>query len=135
MLGITSVGVFIELHPELTEDGLAEEQIRNDVENRLRRVDIKVLPAKESLILHLPTLVISIGSVKEKSTGIYAISIRITLEQDVIAVGNMLNVMATTWSAPGATGLVKPKNLRKVRDQIENQVDHFINDHLEMNAK
>ncbi len=92
MLGITSVGVFIELHPELTEDGLTEEQIRNDVENRFRSADSKVLSAKKFLILPFPILVISIGGMNEKSTGIYAIPIRITLEQDVIAVGNMLNV-------------------------------------------
>ena len=79
--GLTGVGVQVEeLDPEASRDGLTKKAIQADVELRLRRAGIRVLPKEEwSITSGLPFLYVSVGLAKSRSYRAYAVSIAVPL--------------------------------------------------------
>jgi len=131
-------GITVAMHKkypeELEQDGLTMKQIATEVELRLRKAGIKVLTLDEAMkSAGSPVFEIEIGAVKSEM--IYAISIRLKLEQDVIT----LRVPSTrtnvaTWEI-GNLIMVGRNNLRQVKDEVGDGVDVFANDFLTANPK
>jgi len=83
--GIKGVMVVIEeLNPMIEKDGLTENQIRTDVELKLRTAGLNVLSEKERyMALGRPWLVVDVHGFKDSKIGLYVFNIVVELWQDI----------------------------------------------------
>ena len=120
-----------DLNQDIEQAGLSKNQIRTDVELKLRLAGIKVL----TLIEHYegkgaPYLHIYLDSHKtEKGEFVYSLSFGII--QEVRLVRNNTITDAITWSISG----VGYNNIEGIRAHIKDRADKFINDYLSVNPK
>ena len=127
-------GVYVHvqgLNQDIEQAGLSKNQIRTDVELKLRLAGIKVL----TLLEHYegkgaPYLHIYLDSHKtEKGEFVYSLSFGII--QEVRLVRNNTITDAITWSISG----VGYNNIEGIRAHIKDRADKFINDYLSVNPK
>ena len=120
-----------DLNQDIEQAGLSKNQIRTDVELKLRLAGIKVL----TLLEHYegkgaPYLHIYLDSHKtEKGGFVYSLSFGII--QEVRLVRNNTITDAITWSISG----VGYNNIEGIRAHIKDRADKFINDYLSVNPK
>jgi hypothetical protein len=120
-----------DLNQDIEQAGLSKNQIRTDVELKLRLAGIKVL----TLLEHYegkgaPYLHIYLDSHKtEKGEFVYSLSFGII--QEVRLVRNNTITDAITWSISG----VGYNNIEGIRAHIKDRADKFINDYLSVNPK
>lgn len=120
-----------DLNQDIELAGLSKDQIRTDVELKLRLAGIKVL----TLVEHYegkgaPYLHIYLDSHKtEKGEFVYSLSFGII--QEVRLVRNNTITDAITWSISG----VGYNNIEGIRAHIKDRADKFINDYLSVNPK
>ncbi len=134
--------VFTDLEDDIKKDGLTEQQLRTDVELRLRRAGIRVLTLDEVRESSAkPTLVISVETVKSDPLSkllegsVYAFSLSIQLRQIATLKRMPTNeFLVTTWS-DNAFGFATVKTLKVIRDGLGDYVDKFANDFLTVNPK
>ena len=134
--GLKGVNVYVvDLKPDIEKDVLRRSSIQTDVEIKLRIAGIKVLTRIESLKEPGdPLLCVNVNSFKT-DVGLYAYSISVELNQYVILERDKnIWCRAVTWHS-AVIGIVGGDNVNRLRDIIKDQVDHFINDYLEMNPK
>lgn len=129
--GINAISVEIEsLSDGAKLLGLSKDDIRTDVELKLRLAGIRVVTEKEVIGLPgMPSLYV-MATVTESGK---AVSINVQLVQNVHLERNgQLAVGATTWDV-GAVGV----NLtaQDIRDKIKDLVDTFVNAWLSVNPK
>ena len=131
--GISVVYVAIEsLDPDAQRDGLSLEQIRTDVELRLRMAGIKVLTFEESQKVGWTQLYIMIDIYKRSST-VYSTLIRLEVLLGVrLTRDPQIYTIVDTWSVAGQGDL---NNLNLARDRTKDLVDQFINARLLVNPK
>ncbi len=143
--GLTNFLVLIE-SPEQTEaqkSGLSQEQIRTQVELRLRNAHIPVTNyddwMKDKNPPRLPLISVTLHLFQhDKLPEMYAFSLRVELRQEVYLKAIPLRdqsgsiTYATTWST-SMTGMVGSSNLSSIRSDILDRVDKFINDYLAAN--
>ena len=134
--GLGGVRVQIDKLPSVaTQDGLYEDQLKTDVELRLRKVGIRVLSEEERLkepgkpYLSVTTLV------AKNETGVYAVSVHAEILQYVLLDRDrLLGVTAgSTWSHGVVINVVANKMPTAVRSYLGDIVDVFINDFLTAN--
>jgi hypothetical protein len=126
--GITTIAVVVEdLSPDPVSDGLTTDQIRTDVELRLRKSGVKIEARNTSY------LYVKAHPFKSRSTpGLYAYSVDVEFIQPA-KVSNGVSVPASTWSI-GDIGIVGQANMSKgIRDDIGDFVDRFLNAYLSVN--
>jgi hypothetical protein len=136
--GLNGVGVVIDnINPEIQHDGLDPNQIRTDVETRLRKAGIQVLTGseyrKES---DLPYLGVNVSAVKSQKLGLYAYHIAIEVYQ-LMTLNRDRNIVSfsNTWST-GSTGMVDTANFSKnVKEKIGGALDRFIEAYSAVNPK
>ena len=133
--GLTGVKIVIgDLFPVLKEGGLTEDQIRTDVELKLRMAGIRVLSNEEWPSGLLPYLYVRVYGSKSE-IGFVAINIYIGLKQDIILTRNpLISSEAFTWSTE-YTGHVGVKKITIIRESIKDLVDEFLNAYLSVNPK
>ena len=134
--GIKGVNVLIELlNPDIEKDGLKKEQIKTDVELKLRLAGIKVLNEEELLNEPgQPYLHVNVNSNKSE-LGFYSFSITIELNQLVLLIRDLDTIFtACTWSTK-TVGFAGVEKVGQIRDYIKDDVDLFINDYLFVNPK
>jgi hypothetical protein len=131
--GITGTGILIEpLGPELKGAGLTVDQLKADVESKLKSAGIKIINEKDILAetgnpyLHLMTGVLKTN----KQYYVYAVTADFC--QDATLTRNKLSAMFTTWSI-GGYGLTD--NLGEIRNIAKDIIDQFINAWLSVNPK
>lgn len=142
--GLKAVAVFVEnIDPEALKDGLSKEQIKTEVESRLREAGIKVVPIDKSLIIPTsPYLYIIVNTVKFSSGLEYVYGTSVQLKQ-VVGIDRGKGVIprtallwATTWEKSDGVGITSVEDLvGNVREHINDKVDAFINDYLAENPK
>ncbi len=134
--GLKGIAVLIgSISPEMARDGMEEDQLRTDIELRLRRAGITVLK-----VVPKPTtpngayLYVSIDSFRS-ATGVYAFSVRVELLQEVSLTRNpSIKSVVATWKV-GSTGLMSVTQVRRIRETMGDLVDRFANDYLTVNPK
>ena len=134
--GLREIFVVTEnLSDEAVKDGLSKDQIQTDVGLKLRMAGIKVISKEESsLTSGYPFLFVTVNAMRHRS-GLFAIGIRVSLEQDVYLVRNpKVSLSTSTWSVEGVY-IVGETNIMQVREKIKDLVDDFINDYLAENPK
>lgn len=130
--GITGFYVSVEnLDPVIEKDGLTTNQIRTDVELRLRTAGIKVLTKEQaSQAPGKPLLGIDLMIGNKQGLYPYALDISahqlVRLERDPKVI-----VHATTWSV-GSAGIAE---LSSIKDTVMDRLEEFINAWLSVNPK
>jgi len=142
--GLKAVAVFVEdIDQETVQDGLSKEQIKTDVELRLREAGIKVVPVEKSLSFSTPSyLYIIVNTVKFSSGLEYVYGTSVQLKQVVVidrgkaVIPPKAYLWATTWERSDGVGITFVEDLvGNVREHINDKVDVFINDYLAENPK
>lgn len=128
---VDGVGVVVEkVGPEATEDGLRREDIRRDVELRLRSADIPVLSVSERMSApSQPYLYVNVQAMKVDDLEAYVYNIEVELQQTVSLQGAG-TWPAVTWDTPDLLGIIAADDLRDLRDEVKDQVDRFANAYL-----
>ena len=143
--GLKAVAVFVEnIDQEAIKDGLNKEQIKTDVELRIREAGIKVVSVEKCLTL-LPTssyLYVIVSTVKFFSGLEYVYGTSVQLKQQVVIerkkteIPSKAYLWATTWEKSDGVGITPVEDLvRNVREHLNEKVDDFINDYLAENPK
>jgi hypothetical protein len=131
--GLTGIRVVVDYFDpnDAEKDGLSRDQIRTDVELRLRTAGIKVLTEEKSLEAPgMPLLRVKIMNFKHNTYGLYSLSLNISLAQRYPQGSVTDNTWTTKYIEPvGAT------NISQVLDKIKDSVDIFINAWLSVNPK
>jgi ABC-type maltose transport system permease subunit len=127
-------GVYVNVQDvmrALEQEGLSKDQIRTDIELKLRAAGIKVLTHKEH---HnekgAPFLHVYLNTISTKQ-GAFIYSIFFGMLEEVSLVRNNIIIDAITWSMSGmGYGYIEG-----IRAQINKRVDEFINAYLSVNPK
>jgi hypothetical protein len=128
-----------ELSDEVERAGLHKTDIQTDIELKLRLAGINVLTKEESLRLPgYPFLYVNVsvqlnhGSATSELAS-YALNCElhqyVTLARDL-----SISTDASTWDR-GRVGLVGTNNLKKIRDDLRDLIDKFVNAYLSVNPK
>jgi hypothetical protein len=135
--GLTGVGVVVEsLNPEVEQDGLTKDQIKTDVELKLRMAGIKVFSEEEWLQTPGCQFLIVNAHLMRFKSGSYIYQIDVGLNQkDFLKRAAEIDTFATTWQSVvlGICSLSDGRN--KVRNAVKDRVDKFIEDYLSVNPK
>jgi hypothetical protein len=135
--GIKGVGVVVEdLRSDIEAAGLHEADVRTDVELKLRLAGIKVLTNGGALKQPgFPQLYINVNMMMGQglASGIVAYHLSVALKQGVIlARDSSINTWISTWQSD-AVGYGGTGTLPKLRDNIKDMADKFINAYLSVN--
>lgn len=116
--------------------GVSLKQIQTDVELRLRKSGIRVLPfSSVSRLEGQPFLWISVLALKNP-LGVSVYSVNVELWQDVKLKRNpAISVSAATYVVEPRLVVVDSRNIKQLREDLSDCVDTFINDYLAMNPK
>jgi hypothetical protein len=134
--GLPGVYVLIEsLKPEAERDGLTKAHLRTEMELRLRKAGIRVLTREEWFATPgSPCLYVNVNLLKDSFYHVYSYNILVELNQDAYLARDSSHSWATTWKK-GGLGSVSIADLRRVRDNVGDEVDAFINDYLSVNPR
>jgi hypothetical protein len=147
-----------KLNPDIQLDGLATEQLRTDVELKLRLAGVHVLNPLG------PYLYVNATTLKNERQNSYTYYVSVEFHQPVIRSGDALvdllgpkwdapgerppvskesvlklafgknSMFATTWSS-GTIGWVPSGSVQHIRNTVKDTVDLFLNDWLKVNQK
>lgn len=119
---------------ELTKVNLTQDVLRTDIELRLRKAGIPILPGSEWPTGYQKAVVAaSILSVKSEIDNVFAVSIRLQLWRDVGRQGSP--VLIVTWEKVGVALFGKDVLERGIRDALNDDADAFANAYLAANPK
>jgi len=134
-------GVFVlveELGSYLENDGLNRDQIKTDVELKLRMAGIKVLTQAECFKLPgTPYLYINIASVgaKEPFPHTFAYNAEVSLYQQGRFFYISRPIPAATWNKEKIAMVGRFNVQNAIRTTVKDLMDGFINDYLSVNPK
>ena len=140
MIGIQGINVVVEdLQPNIQKYAqrfsLTKEQLQKEVEERLRKAGIRVMPKDEWLKTPgRPVLYVNINT-HEYEKYWYAFNIAVSLGQIVtLEADPKLKTLASTWDI-SMTGVANIGTLNTIRSNIEMLVDRFIQAYRSANPK
>ena len=115
-------------------DGLRRNDISVDTKLALRRAGIDVYTKEEGqATVSKPYLHVKVSAMKDR-TGLYAYVVYVEVRQVVYHFGEA-RAYAATYTVTGAIGTVGASNLRNVRNDIQDKLNVFINDWLEVHEE
>lgn len=136
--GLKGVKVVVEpINPEVQRLGLDANQIKSNVEDKVRKVGIKIFksfqpPAMTALYINVHTLI----PYQAKTIVVYSINVmvyeNVYLKRDIGTVGDLKEVRAADWIL-SLVGLLSANRVNDIYKKVELQVDKFISDYLAMN--
>jgi hypothetical protein len=132
--GLKEICVVIEeLSVELAIAGLIQDQIRADVELKLRMAGIRVLSKHESLwIPASPYFSVCINVIRTRFGPIYS-NVTVELNQGVyLERDSKIQIVVATWST-GFVGTLGGVKIEHFMDIVKDLVDRFINAYLSVN--
>ena len=114
--------------------GISKEQVRNNVELRLREAGIRVVGPEESVRLkHVSAeLDVSINCIDHQS--VYACYVETQLAQAVHVERNNQFTVTPTWSVR-RFALLGTERIRGIHDYVRDMVDQFLNAYLAVNTR
>ena len=136
--GLESVVVAAgELPPDVKAAGLTQQQIQSEVEMKLKLAGLEVL-SKDDLDAepNTATLNVSVCILPQKDTQLYAVSINLNLQQQVILEKEPNTVVpANTWERASLSVFDKEIFASAVSAKVKEQVSFFIRDYRAANKK
>jgi hypothetical protein len=129
-------GVSVQVMRFDSPEGVSLKQIQTDVELRIRKAGIRVVPfSSVAQLPGQPFLWISVLALKNP-VGVSVYSVNLELWQDVRLKRNLaIGVSAATYTVEPRLVVVDSRNIRQLREDLSDCVDAFINDYLAMNPK
>ncbi len=137
LAGLTGVYVLVEaMTPDAERDGLARSTLQTDVELKLRQAGIRVLSENEfTEVPRSPMLYLRVSTFRRSELSVSAFHIKLEVAQVVRLVRDpTITLPAATWEI-NRLGLVGSDKLSKVRENVRDAVDQFINAYLAANPK
>jgi hypothetical protein len=128
LIGLKRVQVVVEdLAPDILQDGLSRERIKEQVEHQLQRVGISVeQQAEDALYVHLSTV--------KNEVGLYSYALSLQVLQLVTLFREPgLVTWGTTWSL-NQVGSVSPDEVAELEPLIARSVETFIEDYRVANG-
>ena len=140
--GLTGVGVSVESFSSDVKDKLPfdENQIRVDVELKLRTAGIKVLSREERFntpgmpFLYIRVHIIETSELVPDLPPVFSYNITVQLRQQVYLARNFELLFGSTWEK-SVTDAVDIKSVSITRDMVKNFLDQFIYDYVLVNSK
>jgi len=128
--GLVGVRVLVEeVSPPAEREGLATSSLKTMVELQLRQAGIRITRVG-------PYLYLNVNAVKGRVTGVYAVSVRLELNEMVRPNRDpSVKQFAVTWMALPVVGIIPARDLRVIRESVKDMVDEFINAYLAANPK
>lgn len=135
LVGLKGVRVDVEdMDAQVERLGLTKDQIKTDVELKLRKAGIRVLTDNEVFATPgMPSLYVNINTLISPELPFIVCSISAELIE-VVKLARGFEVTGTIWDI-GSVGRVGTGNIRKLREYLGDIVDKFINDYLAANPK
>jgi hypothetical protein len=135
--GLAGVYVHPYVNPNLETSGLTTDNIRTDVELRIRKAGIHVIRESEvRSTTGMPVLMVDLnGRETPEESNKYFFMVDIHLQQRVIIPRNNLQVDASTWFLSGGGYSPRDNPDRYIRDTLGDIVDRFVNAFLAANPK
>jgi len=132
--GLKGVFVLVEdLNEEVVKDGLTRDDIRTDVEQKLRLAAIPVFSQEESYKEPGVAILVIFANIGKQAKRSYVCYIQVSLTQDVTLVRSPdVKTIGQTWSTGGIGWGME---LKDIRDRIKHYVGEFINAYLSVNPK
>jgi hypothetical protein len=134
--GISAITVFVTYggRTDSEPSGLSKDQVKNNVELRLREAGIRVVDPKEAVRLkHVSAeLLVSINCMDYQS--IYACYLETQLVQAVHVEKNDQFTATPTWSVKRFV-LLGTERIRAIHDYTKDMVDQFLNAYVAVNPR
>jgi len=128
--GIKGVNVVVEGLSPAAEGLVTVEQLRTDVELRLRTAGLNIGPA----VVYLDVEV-TIAKGHEQLDRAYVFNCRSALLQYVAVSGNSVKALVETWSTDYVAIVGRDNVSKAIRSTVSDQVDQFLNAYLSANPK
>ena len=131
--GLEGVSVVIEeMTPQVEDDGLTKAELKQEVELRIHKAGIQVLPEQDATVPGSAYLYVNINLIKT-GIGLYVYASRVALKQELVLPREpLMEFYAATWEIAGV-GTVGINNLRGIVENISEHVDRFVKDYLAVN--
>lgn len=133
--GISSTGVVIEELPaDAQRGGLNGEQLRTDVELRLRKAGVRIDNDKANSFLYVRVYAIK----NEQCGGFYVLTVEVELDRSAtidIGKGRQSPEVLGAWSKTGLAVLPLKDFVADARTMVGDICDQFLNDYLAANPK
>jgi len=130
-------GVYVEvghLEGKALRLGLNRDQIKTDVEQRLRKGGVKVLTEKERLKTPgRPSLCVEVSTATDENAGICVFSINVELKE-IVKLARDFEDYGSIWHH-GGLGWIGIARITKITDYVGEHIDIFINEFLATNTK
>jgi len=136
---IKGVFVNVSVSPELQKLGLTENQIKTDVELKLRKFGVRILtekPPEPKLEEFNKTpqpshLIVSLIALVRQNICFFSV---ITEVRETVFRGNGFAADGSIWRN-GGIGITDTDNMRKIRNAVNDLIEKFINDYLAANPR
>jgi len=138
LVGLKRLVVKVEVSDEAYARnwGLRKEQLKTDVELKLRLAGIKVVREKKESVWEHPHLIVGITPIIKNKLEFSVFCIELFLAQSVrLTRDRTITIFATTWETGWVGSVDKVKFVSEVREKLKDRVDEFINDYLAANPK
>ena len=137
--GLTGVFVLVEdLKPPEEAAGLKADDIKSDVEQKLRLAGIPLLDRTQvALAPGMPTLYVSVVVASNNTAGdLWPFNIDVDMEQRVTLERNseIYVPTAVTWHVGGIGGVAK-RDVPTIRERVKESIDRFVAAYLAVNPK
>lgn len=136
--GLKGLFILVEpLNPEVEKAGISREQLRGEVELKLRQAGIRVFREEQRLEEPgQPYLYINLNAYSWREEVIYGYSFKVDLNQLVILKRDpKIGCFGTTWYS-GSAGIIGANKLKSfIRMELADTLDKFINDYSAVNPK
>jgi hypothetical protein len=139
--GIKGLAVFVEaLPPEMEKSGISADQLKTDVEARLKKAGIKLFSEEgvegQPPEQQKPTLYINFIPYTLQKDLTYGYSLNVYFNQVVLLQHNpKLGCLGTTWHS-GGVGIIRANKLKSFgQGELAEHIDKFIHNFLAVNPK
>jgi hypothetical protein len=139
--GNRTYSIFVELTGPTKALGLSAAQVAEQVRARLRQAGIVIDPETDGAI-HPPRLHVQLDAVGPTPEGWYGFTVWAVVQDSLVKSGPCLTprpcevFLGDSWNESKTFLASGELNIRQeVRLQVDQLLDRFVNDHLEMNAQ
>ena len=136
--GLTELSVLVEYLPdEIERDGLNRDQLKHDIELRLRGAGLRVLTTAETAKAPgAPYLYLMVYAVTSPSINLQGYGVVLVLKQLVqLSRFPATELFATTWDGPALPSVLGPPKAGEIRSRIFDAVERFLIDYQAVNQK
>jgi hypothetical protein len=133
--GLRGFSVIIEeIKSNESNSGLTQDEIRTDVELRLRKAGVRILTKEERYRTSgMPWIGVTVTMYVFEQVRSY--DVKVEVWQEVNLAQNGERHAAITYRTSGLLGITSRSDFRNIRDAVGDQIDVLLNDYLTMNPK